>query len=391
MGSGKTSWSIQYINENPDENILYITPFLEEVDRIITHTKRKFYQPLNRGKGKLDSINSLLSCQYDIASTHELFKRLDRDGKECIANGNYTLILDEVLNVIEPYENVKSDDMKILRESHCISIDDEGFIIWDEDKTDYDMKYNEFKLLAESRSLVCVNQRILLWRYPPEIFKLFNKVYVLTYLFDATIMKNYFELYDIDYKKKSIKESSGKYYITNFYSPDTTIYKDKINVYEGKMNRNISQKVNAFSVSWYRSAVNEKDIKQVKNNVYNYFSNRLKAKSGTIMWTTFKDYKSELRGRGYTKRFVSCNCRSTNKYEDTYNLAYCINVYLHPGITRFFSSKGITINEDLYSLSEMIQWIWRSRVRNNKSINIYIPSQRMRNLLYDWMDMTLDY
>ena len=27
MGSGKTSWSIQYINDNPYENFLYITPF----------------------------------------------------------------------------------------------------------------------------------------------------------------------------------------------------------------------------------------------------------------------------------------------------------------------------------------------------------------------------
>lgn len=81
----------------------------------------------------------------------------------------------------------------------------------------------------------------------------------------------------------------------------------------------------------------------------------------------------------------------TNKYADTYNLAYCVNVYLHPGITQFFLQRGISINEDLYGLSEMIQWIWRSRIRKGESINIYIPSMRMRNLLIDWMNMNLQY
>lgn len=37
MGSGKTSWTIkELLNKNLDENILYITPYLNEVKRIKT-------------------------------------------------------------------------------------------------------------------------------------------------------------------------------------------------------------------------------------------------------------------------------------------------------------------------------------------------------------------
>ena len=39
----------------------------------------------------------------------------------------------------------------------------------------------------------------------------------------------------------------------------------------------------------------------------------------------------------------------------------------------------------------MIQWIWRSRIRNDQDINIYIPSVRMRNLLNSWIEMSLCY
>lgn len=301
------------------------------------------------------------------------------------------MILDEVLNVIEPYDNIRNDDMKLLKESGCVTVDDDGFVIWNKDKMNYDTKYNEIKILADNRSLIYINQKLLLWRYPPEIFTLFDKIYILTYLFESSILKNYFELYQIKYEQKSIAEKDGEYHIIDYFVPDTAIYIDKINIYNGKLNENIYQKINGLSVTWYRAKINQENIKQIKRNLYNYFSNILNAKAETIMWTTFKDYRSRLKGKGYSNQFVSYNCRSTNDYDDRFNLAYCVNVYLHPGITQFFKQRRINIDEDLYGLSEMIQWIWRSRIRNGEDINIYIPSMRMRNLLTSWMKMNLEY
>lgn len=391
MGSGKTSWSIQHINKNTFDNFLYITPFLDEVNRIIKNSNRDFKQPINKGNGKLDSINELLACQSDIASTHELFKHLDEESRVNIKEGHYTLILDEVLNVIEPYDNIRNDDMKLLKESGCVTVDDDGFVIWNKEKMDYDTKYNEIKILADNRSLIYINQKLLLWRYPPEIFTLFDKIYILTYLFESSILKNYFDLYQIVYEQKSISEQNGKYDIVNFFVPDTSIYIEKINIYDGKLNENVYQKINGLSVTWFRAKINQDNTKQIKRNLYNYFSNILNAKAETIMWTTFKDYRNRLKGKGYSNQFVSYNCRSTNDYDDRFNLAYCVNVYLHPGITQFFKQRGINIDEDLYGLSEMIQWIWRSRIRKGENINIYIPSIRMRNLLIAWMKMNLEY
>jgi hypothetical protein len=34
----------------------------------------------------------------------------------------------------------------------------------------------------------------------------------------------------------------------------------------------------------------------------------------------------------------------------------------------------------------MLQWIFRSAVRDEKEIWLYIPSKRMRDLLVEWMD-----
>ena len=59
-----------------------------------------------------------------------------------------------------------------------------------------------------------------------------------------------------------------------------------------------------------------------------------------------------------------------------------INVYLDPSIVQYFSCVGgVTLDQDLYAVSTLIQWICRSAVREGKPVNLYLPSQRMRDLL----------
>jgi len=60
-----------------------------------------------------------------------------------------------------------------------------------------------------------------------------------------------------------------------------------------------------------------------------------------------------------------------------------------PYIVQFFKDRGVEVDNDSFALSEMIQWVWRSGIRDHKPINIYIPSSRMRNLLKDWLSVTL--
>ena len=104
------------------------------------------------------------------------------------------------------------------------------------------------------------------------------------------------------------------------------------------------------------------------------------------MWTCFKDFKTKCKGKGYIKGFVSCNARATNDYRHKKNLAYVVNIFNNPMILKFFRNKGVSVDENSFALSELIQWIFRSQLRDGKKINLYIPSSRMRNLLKQWLD-----
>ena len=58
---------------------------------------------------------------------------------------------------------------------------------------------------------------------------------------------------------------------------------------------------------------------------------------------------------------------------------------MQPDVKNFFISQGIPLDEDRFATSMMVQWIFRSAIRDGKDISVYIPSERMRNLLKKWI------
>lgn len=221
-------------------------------------------------------------------STHALFMKLTTDCKDALKRGKYTLFLDETIAAIEPYDLAHKDDINYLLSKGSISIGADGFINWIDD--DMDTRYNPIKILAQNHSLFYVNQKLLMWRYPPEIFSLFDKVYIMTYLFPASILKYYFDFCEIPYQTKSIQQLNGKYDLCDYYIPDKADIKKRIHIYgKSDLNDCFPQKPTALSANWFKNPGNASKVKILKNNMYNFFTNKEPAKSEEIIWTTFKD------------------------------------------------------------------------------------------------------
>lgn len=387
MGSGKSSFAIQKMSEDKEGKYVYITPFLSEVQRIKDNcSSKKFVEPKNIGSGKLDSFNKLLQKGKNIASTHALFKMADDDTKDLIKANDYTLILDEVMDVITQIP-LESGDLKLMMNEELIVIHDNGIVEWNESKADYNSRYNDIKNMCKNKSVFMVNNCLLMWTFPVEVFKSFKEVYVLTYLFKGQIQRYYYDLYNIEYDYKSIRynDSTGKYELCDYIAvDDLSKVKELIHIIpdDDKINR-VGDNKFAFSKSWF----GKKEVlyPSIIKNLENFFKNKCKSKSADNMWATFKDYKGKISGNGYTKGFISLGARGTNDYIDKKNLAYCANNFLNPMVEQFFHNNDVTVDEDVYALSELIQWVWRSQIRRGDEINLYIPSSRMRELLLNWL------
>lgn len=424
MGAGKTSYAIQYINDNPQLSYIYCTPFLDEVQRIKDQCPNAYFkEPTYVSGRKIDDFNKLLLNGENIVLTHSTFANADENTMEYISNSEYILILDETINTLENFNNVCSDtrqtvskkDIEMLLQQQLINVDEYGKVSWN-GQSYTGSKFTDVEKYAQDGTLLFLDDSLFVWEFPSRIFELFKHVYVCTYMFDGSIMKPYFQYHDLSWGRKSVKHGNDDRYYLSDYTPDydavnrcrnlITVYaNNKANDYRGT----------SLSKKWYKSG----DLKKLKNNLKNYFKNQMSARSQDILWTCPKQYYPELKGAGYicvrrltqeeqsltdTKRkkiekelscYLSSNAKATNAYKDRSVLAYCVNMFLNPYIKKYFQKKNvidgtqIEVNEELFALSCMLQWIFRSQIRDGKPITIYIPSTRMRNLLDKWLKLAI--
>ena len=226
LGSGKTQWSIDYINSLDDDvKIVYITPFLSECDRIIAGCNRKFTQPdvrIGRGR-KMDHLIRLVIDGADIVSTHALFSNIDDELINALKSNNYILFLDETMGVVETLdlyegdkmdgrvrESIIRDDVLYLKELGVIKINEDFSVAWVGDELG---KYIQFKKLADRGLLYFVNDSLLIWSFPIEVFRegIFSEIYILTYLFDYQIQSLYYNFFDLKYSIYHVEKVGGEY------------------------------------------------------------------------------------------------------------------------------------------------------------------------------------
>lgn len=391
MGEGKTSAAINHINNSTDnERFIVITPYLSEVEKYKSCCKDKnFQQPAWKRGAKMNGLKDLVRQNANIVSTHALFSKFDADIIEMCKTNNYTLIMDEVANVIEEYQwQLTTSDYEILAKDFLYIDEDTHQLRWRKDKQDYCGEFSDIKRLCNLGSLANYSGTIMMWLFPIDVFNSFRNVYIMTYMFEAQMQKYYYDYYKVPYTYMHIEGNSAEtYHFCDGIITDTrTIdYANLIHILENEKMNSIGKKETDLSKAWFNRNKKSDDMEQLKNNIHNFFHNICKAKSKDTIWTTFKTYRYLLQGKGYTKGFLALNIRATNEYKARTAIAYIANRYMNPILRNFFTMHGITIDEDAYALSEMLQFIWRSAIRDGKEIWIYIPSIRMRNLLKKWI------
>ncbi len=473
MGVGKTSYMLKLLNnkmfyDNVPEDIAnladggYITakvakkiqisstpkrficvvPTLDEIKRY--KKELEFVETLepkdnynNRKKNekyfsKLDDFKDKVKTNKNIITTHALFQKLDNEAMELLRTSNYILIIDEELSVVDTFKGATSKDLDILFDTKLVSVDEDGFLIWNEDDDDRPCKFNDIKRLCKLNSLMLYNKnretkKLLIWNFPYPIFSFFKQTFIMTYKWAGSIQKAYFDLHSIKYDHLTLDGELCP------YDPQSEMMRRKhlkslINIYEGELNvigepyqNSRGRSTQPLTKSWYdrmykaykedQALEQEDGIKRngglirLKNHINNYVRNIMHAKANDVMWTcyeyTWSDiendegikkkveaFKSVLASKGFSlpSCFAPVNCKGTNEYGDRHTLVYATNFHIQPQIANFFKYNGIDIDTDLYSLVALLQWIWRSAIRNGEPINIYIPSLRMRTLLKKWLD-----
>ena len=302
----------------------------------------------------------------------------------------YTLIIDENVDVLETLDEDPADIQMAIDAGYISEIRPDVFHLVNDV---YDGKtHRDLFRVLRTRDLIRMTgeskESFFYWQLPPELITSFDEVYILTYLFEGQSLHHFLEMYDIPYQFVGVEktgDSEFRFSSSTEYVPDyVQNIHDMIEIVDDPKLNDVGEDDFSLSMSWFDKE--SSDTSRLKNNLYNFFRYMCGAEAADRMWSTYRDAKSKIQGKGYTNGFIPFNKKATNEYRNRTAVAYCVNLYMNVGQKLFYQNNGVEVDEDAYALSIMVQWIWRSAIRDGQKIVLYVPSKRMRGLLTNWME-----
>ena len=393
MGAGKTTYIINELKKADPEKARYIviTPYLPEVKRFIGEVlELSFVEPVKKGNsGKLVHLHTLLEQGCNIVSTHELFKRWSMETLALLEQQDYQLIIDETVDCVRQYgvdeDDIAERSLQTLLSHNLMQIDGDGRLRWA--ATGEVEEFKQLKHDCDSGRLFkspSEDGSLTYWEVPIALLKAFSSVTILTYMFDGSLMSAYLESVDIEPERLTLNDGHGlvKWTLEREMEAAKSVA-SLINVLDDEKLNDIGERHSLSSSSLV--VMESGDLEVLKNNIRGALQNRFKAKGKDAMWSCVGKFKDGLTPHGYKGSFVACNIKATNELRHKTALVYIRNIYHLPPITNYFHrAKDIKLDVDRYALSELLQWVFRSAVRDGKPVNLYLPSARMRRLLTDW-------
>lgn len=412
-GQGKTESVIEMMQKDVSGKFLYVTPYLSECHRVagtmydtVDEDKKpitdeygnyiyedtarlkdfKFKHPDDSFGRKGKSLCALLSSGENVVSTHALFTELGSNAIE--AAKEYTLIIDESVNAYTQDGRHKTIAHALSRK--IMYLDEDGITLRfdrnrfgeateDNPDTAKGSLYESIAAQCDLGQLLLIRNKTVVWEMSADLLKNFKRVIICTYMFEGSEMSVYLKKKGIDYAVQKLQGAKTAKDVAHLID---VLDDSKLNSVgaTGKLSSS------AFSHKDKRDVLCE----TMRRNLQNIFTNKWKAKADDRLWTCFVANKKAIGGEKYLNQFLSYNYKATNDYMDVHHVAFLIDVHTNPNIVEASEIKGGNIDQELYAVSSLIQFIFRSAVRKGETIKLYLPSLRMRELLERWKNGEFD-
>lgn len=398
MGSGKTQGVIQWMLNNPQNKYLYVSPMLTEVEeRIPTACQAlEFTYPCTEEyKTKGQHLLKLLEEGCNVSFTHSLFTDLTKQHLSLIRKHEYVLIVDEEVAFIEPYKgNYSRDDIVSLEKAGHIRVEEDnlGRVVWQwyDDNEMNDTAYSKLKRMSDLGMLYCAkrDRKIMVVHLPIELVQSSRRVILLTYLFKGSVMESFMDLKGIKIVpfKEVVPPKTTKDVLTKAKSLitfiDTTTTKAVSNL--------------SMSSTWYSKNATTADLERVSNAIFSVY--RKFGDKESFIFTAPKslaDYqyvKDEKLKRNIIHKkmpkdvdWIYCGTKATNMWSHKTVAVHAYNRYVNTAIKAYLQDYGTPPDDDMFALSEMVQWIFRTCIRNDEPLQLCILNSRMKGLLCNWL------
>ena len=393
-GSGKTTAMIDGFSN--DNNYLVVVPYKTEIERVIKQsTKVAFVQPNeedNDDRTKRESLRQLLSSGCNVVTSHALHELILPIVNEGLLD-NYHIIIDEVPNVASnDYSLSKRSVEEFYISNGYIDVEPITDLIrptmkWYDNRDEVKDTLNT-KLIrsAEGGCLYLQSNSQFIKAMPRALLVTGLSTTIMTYKAEGSMLLPYLrklelpfvvandnELEDVSFKQKAAELITIESFMPNAdfkFTHNEQIQRLKDGCYTTKVSK----------------ALNNLRSRQLKNvpieNVmitcakYAWYTNgdKVANKPGPFA------KNSNLWGANWLANIT----RGTNDFVHCSHLIYLHNKHPNPALASWLG-VGTKHHSDAHALTELIQWVWRSRIRRGEPITLYFASKRMRQLFEDWL------
>lgn len=418
MGSGKSTAICKWMEENNKEyKFFYISPLLDEVkdggriqqacpttrfnapethkdDDIRVEQDKKGI----KHKRKSEHLLELLKLGANITCTHNLYLAMTDDHFKEMEKHNYILIIDEELGMIDDYKNYTAPDVQSLVKLGCLEVQEsDGMLVWKKDDVDefndYSHQYYQFKRHVDN-NMIYVSKRdanIFVSQLPTKLITIAKRCIILTYMFEGNVLSSFIKLKGLEYKP---------FTDVSVRCVDKEVLKDliKLHIPKGKKwGKEIKMSVTAYN------NMSSPDLKYIGN----YIGSIAKEAGATdydVLFTFPKsrsnfgnNNKVKIKPRGMIDTelkkvnkpehicWLASSTRATNKYKHKSCVIHAYDRYPNQSVASYLQDFNYPIDANVFAVSEMLQWVWRSCIRDGKEVTLAILPKRMRLLFLNWL------
>lgn len=386
-GYGKTSQLLQSFKVN--ERYFVVVPTRDEIERVLQQASVPFSTPMEGAYVDEDGANrtSLLMGLLDliddgenIVCTHKLFDMVNINE---FALEHYNVIIDEVFDCVKGFSGpTEASFQKTYVDGGLLVVDEAGMLIpSDKWLLQGDDAYTH-KLLKEAVKgrLYRSAQGYYVTVVPVELFTNCRSCTVLTYLAEGSLMARYLDRHHVPFT------------IKNNINVDKTARDEarrRLNIYYLDLGLTKAQGYKRQG-NWSNKV---KD--KIANKLRNLRGRQLKSVAlENIMITCRKDVWFDNSGditdfptaaRLSKARWVHKSTKGTNAYRDCTHAIHLYDINLNPSVKKFLGMSKE--QEDLWKQAELIQWIYRTDLRNgsDRPVALYLTSAPMLELVENWL------
>jgi hypothetical protein len=391
-GSGKTTSMIEGFRS--DRKYLVIVPELTEVGRVINGSKSvPFQQPHandNDAGTKTQSLENLVLNGINIVATHKLHENLVPLAKDGLLD-DYDIIIDEVPDVVKQVAEKSSTSIEefYVDAGYMLVDQDTGLVTptpkWWSNK-DHVKDTLERKIFghAVSGCLYLLEGKFFIWAMPRELLTAGRTTTILTYKSEGSMLSAYLRKLTI-----SLEVANDNHQENTFRRKAAEL----ITICDVPA-------LSKLKLSYTGQSKGLKDNRYCQTIVTalkNLRGRQLKGVTPENILITcikegwYKDEKEKAAGPFASgsrlfkgAKWIANTTRGTNNHAHCSHLIYLHDQHINPFVARWLGDSSQEF-KDAYALTELIQWVWRSRIRRGEPITLYLPSPRMRQLMEEWL------